>query len=166
MDISTAVFYLIALITVASAGVVAFSGNIIYSAFSLLGTFMGVAGLYIFLGADFVAAAQVLIYVGGILVLILFAVMLTHRITDVAITNRAAGRLPALLIVGVLFYFLTQSIKQTSWVKAKETDYSPTAAKIGELFLEQYLLPFELASLILLAAMIGAVVLSRKEIKE
>jgi NAD(P)H-quinone oxidoreductase subunit 6 len=166
MDVSTAVFYLIALITVVSAGVVAFSSNIIYSAFSLLGTFMGVAGLYIFLGADFVAAAQVLIYVGGILVLILFAVMLTHRITDVAITNRAAGRVPALLVVGVLIYLLIQSIKVTPWVKAKEVDYAPTTAKIGDLFLEQYLLPFELASLILLAAMIGAVVLSRKEIKE
>ena len=166
MDLSTAVFYLIALITVVSAGMVAFSSNIIYSAFSLLGTFMGVAGLYIFLGADFVAAAQVLIYVGGILVLILFAVMLTHRITDVAITNRAAGRVPAVIIIGVLLYLLIQAIKETPWVKAKEVIYAPTTAKIGDLFLEQYLLPFELASLILLAAMIGAVVLSRKEIKE
>jgi len=166
MDLSTAVFYLIALITVVSAGMVAFSSNIIYSAFSLLGTFMGVAGLYIFLGADFVAAAQVLIYVGGILVLILFAVMLTHRITDVAITNRAAGRVPAVIIVGVLLYLLIQAIQETPWVKAKEVIYAPTTAKIGDLFLEQYLLPFELASLILLAAMIGAVVLSRKEIKE
>jgi NAD(P)H-quinone oxidoreductase subunit 6 len=166
MDLSTAVFYLIALITVVSAGMVAFSSNIIYSAFSFLGTFMGVAGLYIFLGADFVAAAQVLIYVGGILVLILFAVMLTHRITDVAITNRAVGRVPAVVIVGVLLYLLIQSIKETPWVKAKEVVFAPTTAKIGDLFLEQYLLPFELASLILLAAMIGAVVLSRKEIKE
>ena len=166
MDLSTAVFYLIALITVVSAGMVAFSSNIIYSAFSFLGTFMGVAGLYIFLGADFVAAAQVLIYVGGILVLILFAVMLTHRITDVAITNRAVGRVPAVVIVGVLLYLLIQAIKETPWVKAKEVVFAPTTAKIGDLFLEQYLLPFELASLILLAAMIGAVVLSRKEIKE
>ena len=166
MDVSTAVFYLIALITVGSAAMVAFSSNIIYSAFSLLGTFMGVAGIYIFLGADFVAASQVLIYVGGILVLILFAVMLTHRITDVAITNRAAGRIPALIVVAVLAYLLVQSIRQTPWVKAKELAHAPTTAKIGDLFLEQYLLPFELASLILLAAMIGAVVLSRKEIKE
>jgi len=145
---------------------VAFSRNIIYSAFSLLGTFAGVAGLYIFLGADFVAGVQLLIYVGGILVLILFAVMLTHRITDVEITNRAAGRIPALLIVGLLIYFLFQTIRETSWVKAKEILYQPTTAKIGDLFLEDYLLPFELASLILLAAMIGAVVISRKEIKE
>jgi len=166
MNVATAVFYLIALITVVSAGMVAFSRNIIYSAFSLLGTFMGVAGLYVFLGADFVAAVQVLIYVGGILVLILFAVMLTHRITDVEITNRAAGRIPALIIVGALLYLLIQFVKETRWAKAQEVVYAATAAKIGDLFLSTYLLPFELASLVLLAAMIGAVVLSRKEIKE
>ena len=127
MEISTAVFYLIAIITVGSAVVVAFSRNIIYSAFSLLGTFAGVAGLYVFLGADFVAAVQVLIYVGGILVLILFAVMLTHRITDVEITNRAVGRLPGLLVVGVFLALLIQTIRETPWVKVKEagssTDY-------------------------------------------
>ena len=166
MDISTAVFYLIAIITVGSAAVVAFSQNIIYSAFSLLGTFAGVAGLYVFLGADFVAGVQVLIYVGGILVLILFAVMLTHRITDVEITNRAASRIPGLLIVAVFLVLLIQTIRETPWVRVKEVAYQPTTAKIGDLFLENYLLPFELASLVLLAAMIGAVVLSRKEIKE
>jgi NAD(P)H-quinone oxidoreductase subunit 6 len=166
MDISTAVFYLIAIITVGSAAVVAFSPNIIYSAFSLLGTFAGVAGLYVFLGADFVAGVQVLIYVGGILVLILFAVMLTHRITDVEVTNRAAGRVPGLLIVTVFLVLLIQTIRETPWVRVKEVAHQPTTAKIGDLFLENYLLPFELASLVLLAAMIGAVVLSRKEIKE
>ena len=154
MDISTAVFYLIAIITVGSAAMVAFSRNIIYSAFSLLGTFAGVAGV------------QLLIYVGGILVLILFAVMLTHRITDVEITNRAAGRVPGLLIVGVFLVILIQTIRETPWVRVKEVAHQPTTAKIGDLFLENYLLPFELASLVLLAAMIGAVVLSRKEIKE
>ncbi len=166
MDLASAVFYLIALVTLASAAVVAFSRNIIYSAFSLLGTFAGAAGIYVFLGADFVAAVQLLIYVGGILVLILFAVMLTHRITDVEITNRAAGRLPALVIVAVLLALLVQTIRETPWAKAKEIVYAPTSAKIGDLFLQDYLLPFELASLVLLAALIGAVVLARKEIRE
>jgi NAD(P)H-quinone oxidoreductase subunit 6 len=166
MDLSTAVFYLVAILTVGSAFMVAFSRNIIYSAFSLLGTFAGVAGLYVFLGADFVAGVQLLIYVGGILVLILFAVMLTHRITDVEITNRAAGRIPALIITGLFIYLLIQTVRATPWVKVKEIAYQPTTAKIGDLFLESYLLPFELASLVLLAALIGAVVLSRKEIKE
>ena len=166
MNVSTAVFYLIAISTVGSAVKVAFSRNIIYSAFSLLGTFGGVAGLYVFLGADFVAAVQLLIYVGGILILILFAVMLTHRITEVEVTNRAAGRIPALIVIGVLIYLLLQTVQETPWVKAKEFTYAATTGRIGDLFLENYLLPFELASLVLLVAMIGAVVLSRKEIKE
>jgi NAD(P)H-quinone oxidoreductase subunit 6 len=166
MDLSTALFYLVATITVGSAMIVAFSRNIIYSAFSLMGTFAGVAGIYVFLGADFVAAVQLLIYVGGILVLILFAVMLTHRITDVQITNRSAGRIPAFLVIGIFLALLVQTIQETSWTKAKEILYDPTAAKIGDLFLGHYLLPFELASLVLLAALIGAVVLSRKELRE
>ncbi len=166
MTVATVVFYLVVVVTIGSAMMVAFSRNIIYSAFSLLGTFAGVAGIYVFLGADFVAAVQLLIYVGGILVLILFAVMLTHRITDVQITNRTAGRIPALIVVGVLVYLLVQTVRETPWAKAKEIVYADTTAKIGDLFLDTYLLPFELASLVLLAALIGAVVIARKEIKE
>ena len=166
MEISAIIFYALAAITIGSATIVAFSRNIVYSAFSLLGTFGGVAGIYVLLGADFVAAVQVLIYVGGILVLILFAVMLTHRITDVKITNRSVGRIPALVVIGIFIFLLIQSIRETSWAKAKEIVYVPTTTIIGDWFLERYLLPFELASVVLLAALIGAVVLSRKETKE
>ncbi len=92
--------------------------------------------------------------------------MLTHRITDVEITNRSAGRIPALLVVGVLVYLLIATIKETPWMTAKQVLFSATTAGIGDSFLYEYLLPFELASLVLLGAMIGAVVISRKEIKE
>jgi len=166
MPLSAVLFYGIAGVTLLSAVVVAFSRNIIYSAFSLLGAFAGVAGLYVFLAADFVAAVQMLLYVGGILVVILFAVMLTHRITDVQITNRAVGTIPALALMGIFILLLVQTILETSWVKAKELSYAATTARIGDLFLQSYLLPFELASVVLLAALIGAAVLSRKEIKE
>lgn len=166
MDVATVIFYLIALLTIGSAAMVAFSHNIIHSAFSLLGAFAGMVGLYIFLAADFVAGVQLLIYVGGILIIILFAVMLTHRITDVRITNRTVGRIPALIVSGVLGFLLIRTIRGTSWVKAQEISYAPTAGKIGDLFLDSYLLPFELASLVLLVALIGAVVLCRKEVKE
>jgi len=163
---ATVIFYLVAAVTVVFAAVVAFSRNIVHSAFSLVGTFGGVAGIYVLLGADFVAAVQVLIYVGGILVLILFAVMLTHRIAEVEITNRSVGKLPALITAGILLFILVQAIQETRWVKAQETGYLPTTAQIGDLFLQNYLLPFELASVVLLVALIGAVILSRKEIKE
>ncbi len=163
---ATVIFYLVAAVTVVFAAIVAFSRNIVHSAFSLVGTFGGVAGIYVLLGADFVAAVQVLIYVGGIVVLILFAVMLTHRIAEVEITNRSVGKLPALITAGILIFILVQAIQETRWVKAKEIGYLPTTAQIGDLFLQDYLLPFELASVVLLVALIGAVILSRKEIKE
>ncbi len=166
IPLATVIFYLVAAVTVVFAAVVAFSRNIVHSAFSLVGTFGGVAGIYVLLGADFVAAVQVLIYVGGILVLILFAVMLTHRIAEVQVTNRSVGRIPALIAAGILFLILYQTIQETRWVKAQETGFLPTTAQIGDLFLQDYLLPFELASVVLLVALIGAVILSRKEIKE
>ena len=76
------VFYLFAAISVGSALLVVLARSLIYSAFALLGAFFGVAGLYVLLGADFLAATQLLVYVGGILVLLLFGVMLTHKIYD------------------------------------------------------------------------------------
>ena len=166
ISLEVVIFYVVAVVVIGSACVVAFSRNIVHSAFSLLGTFGGVAVFYVFLGADFVAAVQVLIYVGGILVLILFAIMLTHQISDVQITNRTVGRLPGLIAVAVFFTILFKTIDETNWAKIKEVAYAPTTAKIGELFLGDYLLPFQIAALVLLVALIGAITISRKEIKE
>jgi NADH-quinone oxidoreductase subunit J len=159
------VFYLIAAITVVSAAGVAFSNNIVYSAFALMGTLMGAAGLFVMLAADFVAVVQVLIYVGGILVLTLFAVMLTHRIADVRVSNRSLGRLPSLVVVGVVGVVMSRAIAATTWHAAATKDAVPTTYGIGDAFLGEYILPFELASMVLLAALVGAVVLSRKELK-
>lgn len=158
-------FYLVAAVTVLSAAGVAFSPNIVYSAFALMGTFMGVAGLYVFLAADFVAVVQVLIYVGGILVLMLFAVMLTHRIADVRVSNRSVGRLPSLVIIGLVGSVMGSAALAANWKMALPGTPQPTTYAIGNGFLTEYLLPFELASVVLLAALIGAVVLSRKELR-
>ena len=160
------IFYLLAALTIGSALVVASSRNIVYSAFSLLGTFMGVAGLYALLAADFVAVIQILVYVGGILVLIVFAVMLTHRIDDVAVSNRSVGRLPAALIVGAVGVIMGVSIVAARWAQKADVQVVPTTYGIGDAFLGPYILPFELASIVLLVVLIGAVVVSRKEIRD
>lgn len=165
MFLGTFVFYAIAALTVGSALIAAFSRSIIYSAFALLGTFMGVAGLYILLAADFVAVVQVLVYVGGILVLTIFAVMLTHRVSDVQISNRSVGRGWALVIVGGMMALMGRAIFQVNWSQTEEIQIAPTTYGIGNAFLGEYILPFELASVVLLAALVGAIVLSRKEIK-
>lgn len=166
MPLGALIFYLIAALTVGSALIVAFSRNIIYSAFALLGTFMGVAGLYVMLAADFVAVIQILVYIGGILVLIIFAVMLTHRISDVAVSNRAVGRFPAAVAIGVVGILMGTCVLAANWVQKANPPVAPTTAGIGDAFLGPYILPFELASVVLLVALIGAVVVSRKEIRE
>jgi len=160
------IFYLVAALTLGSALIVALSRNIVYSAFSLLGTFMGVAGLYALLAADFVAVIQILVYVGGILVLIVFAVMLTHRIDDVAVSNRSVGRLPAALIIGAVGIIMGVGVVAARWAQKAEVQVAPTTYGIGDAFLGPYILPFELASVVLLVVLIGAVVVSRKEIRE
>lgn len=164
--IYAALFYLVAGITVASALGVAFSRNVVYSAFSLMGTLLGAAGLYAFLAADFVAVVQLLVYVGGILVLTLFAIMLTHQIADVQISNRSVGSLPALGLVGAIGGAMGYAIARAPWVRGEVNAPTPTTFGIGESFLGPYLLPFELASIVLLTALVGAVVLSRKELRD
>ncbi len=145
---------------------VVFSRNIVYSAFALLGAFMGVVGIYVLLAADFVAMVQLLVYVGGILVLTIFAVMLTAGIGDVAVSNRAVGALPAFLTSVAAGAVMLYAIFKTPWHQAAAAKVAPTTYGIGNAFLGPYVLPFELASLVLLAALIGAVVISRQEVKE
>ncbi len=165
MSITTVVFYLIATLVAGSALGVALSNNIVYSAFALMGTLLGVAALFVLLGADFLGVVQLLVYVGGILVLTLFAVMLTHRIADVRVSNRAVGRLPGLVLVGVVFAWMVRTALRAAWVVKDPRAPAPTTYGIGNAFLTDYLLPFEVASVVLLAALIGAVVVSRKEVR-
>lgn len=160
------VFYLLAAVTVVSALGVAFSNNIFYSAIALMGTLLGAAGLFILLAADFIAVVQIFVYVGGILVLTLFAINLTSRIGDVSVSNRSLGRLPAFAILAVVGAAMIRAIGTAAWNRVELVEPTPTIARIGNAFLTEYILPFELASLVLLAALVGAVVLSRKELKE
>jgi NADH-quinone oxidoreductase subunit J len=161
------VFYLFALMTIGGAAGCAFSRNIIYSAWSLLFAFMGVAGIYVFLGADFPAMAQVLIYIGGILVLILFAIMLTKQIgEDPKLTNAHLALPVGAVLAIVTIATLTYMAVMAPWKLEATPSYAPVSAGLGVAFLTEWLLPFEVASVVLLAALIGSVIIARKEIKE
>ncbi|WP_437732960.1 NADH-quinone oxidoreductase subunit J family protein [Sorangium sp. So ce1335] len=162
--LSTIAFLGLAALTLGSAGLVAFSRNIIHSALALLGTFLGVAGLYVTLSADFLAATQVLVYVGGTLILILFAVMLTSRIQEMKISNPRGGLAVAFVLVTAVLLVLGRVATRTPW-PAEARPAMPSTAKLGHAFLGEYLLPFELGSIVLLAAMIGAVVLARRAVR-
>ena len=163
---AVAAFYLLAGLALAGAAGVALSRNIVYSALSLMASFLGVAGLYVLLDADFVAGVQVLIYVGGVLVLTLFAVMLTHHIADMRVSNRSVAAPIALIIVAGTFSVLTATLLRAPWHHEAQGAAVKSTEAIGNLLLSRYLFPFELASLVLLAVLVGAVVLSRKEVAE
>ena len=157
------VFYCFAVVVIGSAAMVVFSRSLIRSAFALLFTFFGVAALYVFLGADFLAATQMVIYVGGILVLLLFGVMLTHKLYDLNLRGEAYQFKPALLLVLIVFSTLVFLMLQTQWYGGGESADVPTTAAIGELLMRDYILPFEAASILLLIALIGAAMIVRRK---
>ena len=157
-------FFGLATLTLASAGAVAFSKNVIHSTLALLGTFVGIAGMYVTLAADFLGAVQLLVYVGGTLTLILFAVMLTSRIEEGKHTNPSRGIFLAAPLVVVVLAILGKIASSTEWTETVRPQ-TPATAKLGHAFLGPYLLPFELASVVLLGALIGAVVLARRAVR-
>jgi NADH-quinone oxidoreductase subunit J len=158
-------FYFFAVMTIGGASFVALSRNIIYSALGLLFALLGAGSLYIFLAADFVAIAQLLVYIGGVLVLILFAVMLTARIADIQVSNTSFGIAGGFLLVAAVVPLVLFVSIETPWAVQDPGPAVATTKLIGEAFLTKWLLPFEVASLVLLATMIGAVVMARKELK-
>ena len=170
-----------------------FSRNIVRAAFALLFTFVGVAGIYVLLSADFLAVSQILIYVGGILVLLVFGVMLTNRVTNIDIYSALRPRIPAFIICVALLAGLIWGILQAHWIRYDEAPWKSTAwnrdavkqatevtqgtqneiannegsngtaKEIGKLLMSDYLLPFELLSIVLLVALIGAAMIARRE---
>ena len=149
------------LIIVSALGVVV-SPNLVYSAVSLLFTLFGIAGLYIFLYADFLAATQIIIYVGGILVLIIFGVMFTNKINSPSIASSSSNQVIGAICSSLIFLFQLGVIFKTEWPAGTSVLENGSTAVIGEMLLTEYLLPFEVVSVLLLGALIGASMLSRK----
>ena len=135
--------------------------NLLHAVLLLILSFVGMAGLFITLSADFVGVVQVLIYAGAIAVLMIFAVMLTPR----ASRNNAGNilQLPALVLSGLLTAGVIFVVLQTDWREASRGSFDATAASIGDALLKPFVLPFEIASVLLVAAMIGAIVLVRED---
>jgi len=156
------IFWFIVILTIGSAFFVVHSQKLLYSALSLLVTFLGVAGLYVFMMADFLAAVQVLIYIGGILVLLIFGIMLTHKITDIRISHSSMQQGLGGVLVIVFLFSLIRIINTSPWYLKDTSTPEGTVDGIGKLLMIDYLLPFEVASVLLLAALIGAAMLSRK----
>ena len=155
-------FLFISILVIASAVNVVISSQLIYSAVSLLFTLFGVAGLYVFLYADFMAATQVIIYVGGILVLIIFGVMLTNKIDTPNIVSSSSNQVIGFLAASFLFLIQLAVIVKTDWKQGEVQQIEGTVDVIGSMLLWDYFLAFEVVSVLLLAALIGAAFLSRR----
>ena len=166
MNFYDIIFYIFAAITLLSALFVVTTRNIVHSAFYLLFTFFGVAGIYVLLGADFIAISQILIYVGGILILLLFGVMLTNKITNVEIRTGTVHMLPAAIASGIFMGAVVAVMVWTEW-KSEPAEMPLTTTKdIGHLLLTDYVLIFELLGILLLVALIGAASIARRDVKE
>ena len=163
MTLQLGIFYILAAFTVWAAAVVVLGRNIVRAAVALIFAFCGMAALYVLLDAEFLAAVQVLIYVGGITILLLFAIMLTSRISSA--TARVINDqvvLSALTAVGILVGLIYASTRGIAAL-AGPPQLPETSPFLGWALLTTYALPFEVVSVLLLAGMVGAIVLARKE---
>jgi NADH-quinone oxidoreductase subunit J len=162
MGVYELIFYLFAAVTLVSAFFVVTSRNIVHSAFYLLFTLFGVAGIYVLLGADFVAIVQLIVYVGGILILLLFGVMITNKITEVDIKTGTIHTLPAAIGIGLFTGVLGAVILNTEWRLVDSAFPESTLSALGSLLITEYVLIFELLGILLLVALIGAASMARR----
>ena len=182
MDLNEVVFWVLAVVSVGSAAMILLSPWIVHMAFWLLASLAGFAGLYLHLGADFLGFAQVLVYIGGILILFLFGVMLTQK-ADVPVHKPISWRiiLPGIVVGIVLQCMLVVLMVGNGWKELPpdqvgvlmgpaplEKLVDPTSEEIGIRFMSRFILPFEVVSVLLLVAMIGATYIarSREDVKE
>jgi NAD(P)H-quinone oxidoreductase subunit 6 len=148
----------------AALGVVLFA-NIVYSAFLLGGVFISMSGIYILLNADFVSAAQILVYVGAVNVLILFAIMLVNKREDFKpLKNGWIRQGSTALVCAGLFALLSAVSILTPWeISMTVIPQASSIVRLAKHFFTDFLLPFELASVLLLMSMVGAIILARRD---
>lgn len=155
-------FIIIAALTVIAGFMTVTLRNVFHAALALVGTFFGVAALYLMLEAEFLAVVQVLIYIGAIAVLILFAIMLTRGLMRTPDSNINRQWAWAALAVATLFIGLLLIILQVPWVQNRTSITADLTPNLGTLLLTTYVLPFEVVSVLLLAALIGAFIIARE----
>ncbi len=158
-------FWLLAIASVGSALAVVLLRNVFRAALLLISCFFAIAGLFVTLGADFLAMVQILVYVGAIAILLLLGIMLTKEAMRGSPFSRwqvGAGIASVLLLISMIWVF-----NQTDWPQTNaEVALEPTTAAIGLKLLDMdagFVLPFEIASILLLAAVIGAIVLVKEK---
>ena len=158
-------FYILAMISIASAVLVVSLRNLFHSVLALALFLLGIAGLYLTLEAEFLALLQVFIFVGAVVVLFLFVVMLTPGIGDVTVPQTNRQQIPALVVAGVILFTLVSVFITTPGLGVGEVSFS-SLPELGRLLLNDYVLPFEVVSVVLLVALFGAVILTQEKGKD
>ena len=156
-------FWILAIIGVVAALAVVILRDIFRAALSLVVCFLAVAGIYLTLSADFLAAVQVLIYVGAIAVLIILAIMLTREVQRGSLSNKL--RIPAFVVALLFLGAVAFAMVNTPWQVSTDPPQEPTISAIGSLLFGEggFVLPLEIAPVLLLAAILGAIVLVREK---
>ncbi len=162
MTLLQVVFVVMAVITLAGAFGVVTARSVFISGLFLVLSFIGVAGLFLTLDAPFLAGVQVLIYVGAIAVLILFSVMLTRRVMDERMRQTNEQWAVAGVIAALLFVALGAMTFRADWNVSAAAAPADNVVALGQALLGPYVLPFEVASLVLLVALVGAIVIARE----
>jgi NADH-quinone oxidoreductase subunit J len=160
---STIAFWILAVVTIAAALGVVTRKNVFHSALSLIVCLIAIAGIFVLLSADFLAGAQILIYVGAISVVIILAIMLTHGIARGNPSNKQGW--PAALIAIVFFGFTTFAIMKTHWNVTSLAPPTSTTPVLAQQLLGRngFILPLEISGVLLLAVIIGAIVIAREK---
>ena len=153
-------FYFIALCVCVFALLAVISRDIFHCAVWLAMTLLSMSGIYFYLDAAFLGVVQILVYVGGIITLFVFAIKLTAKIGDRSIRQVNEQFIPSLVVSILLFYLLLQIINANPWMKGLH-DKVISLKEVGQSLITVYALPFEFISLLLLAAMVGAIVIGR-----
>jgi NADH:ubiquinone oxidoreductase subunit 6 (subunit J) len=161
--VQSAIFYILAAIIVCSAVLVVTLKNLFHSLLFLVLTFFSVAGIYVLLHAEFLAAVQVLIYVGAITVLLIFAIMMTAQIYSPVLRQSNQQVIPGIIVVGILLVITLIVLGNTTWRVSEKLPASQSVSLIGKSLLTTYVLPFEVVSVVLITALIGAIIIARRD---
>ena len=156
------VFIVLSIITLGAALAVVTSKNLFHSALFLILSFVGVAGLYVLLEAGFLAAVQILIYVGAISILIIFAIMLTRRLMAKDLVQRNAQWGISALVALLLFALLGFVLLRVNWPIDGGDVSAESISVLGQELMGTYALPFEVASVLLLVALVGSIIIARE----
>jgi NADH-quinone oxidoreductase subunit J len=159
-------FYALAFVLVAASIMAVTVRNIFHAAIYLIVALFSVAGFFILLHAEFLAAVQVLIYVGAVAVLMIFAVMLTTRLTDVRVRTQNEQVGIGAIVSAAIFVTVAVTLRSTVWPISDLPTATDNVRALGRLIMTRFVLPFEIVSVLLLAAMIGAIVIAVKEEKK